>query len=494
MEDSRVKKLTKKQKLDLLDALEAKRLKAQTRRDLYKPHAGQLPIHKSNKYLRYIAAANAFGKSCFAVNEVLARAKGYNPWLEKHTPVPARIIVGLDQPIKVETVWLAELSKWQNMKELSLEKRGKPYVSAIVFPNGSEVLFTFAESEPMVWESLEADFLVFDEPPPRNMFVALMRSLRKKQGDPKCIIIGTPITMPWLRVELYEPWVKGERPEMDFFRGTSAQNASNLGEDYIENFSKFLTDKEKRIRLSGEFFDLDDLALASVFDRVAHIIPSDSFRWPPNWPVVVAIDVAMAKPHVALMLGVTKDEQFIVLKELSSKTTAPDFAVKLKEFMAGYRITDIVVDSLGSSELSGGDGRLSFIASLQKNGIQCRATTYAEKDDGAWLSMIREVLHVPAEPDNFGKKEPKLKILDSCRRLISDIETVSWQRVKHGDDQLKPKLDISKKDALSCLKYALAAQPSSDKGRERVIRSKHGVGLNSRDPVLKSIKKGRSSW
>jgi len=478
-------KLSKKEKLELIDAAEAKMRALKKRRAAYTPHAGQLPIHQSKKFLRYVAAANGFGKSCFAVNEVLARANGYNPWTDEYTPVPARIIVGLDQPVKVETVWLPEMQKWVDFADVKLEKRGKPYISAITFANGSEILFTFAESEPMVWESLEADFLVFDEPPPRSMFIALMRSLRKKAGKPRCLIIGTPITQAWLRVELYEKWAKGERPEMDFFRGETAQNVEHLGEDYIENFSKFLTDKEKEIRLRGAFFDLDDLALAHLFSRPVHVLPSASFRWPEHWPVVVTIDVAMAKPHVALMVGASPEGYLVALKELSLKATAPKFAPVLKEWMQGYKVTDIVVDSLGSSDLSGGDGELSFIASLKANGIRCRATTYDEKLDEAWLSMVREALHVPEEADNFGKKIPKLRIVDTCRRLISDIETVSWQRVKNDMELLKPKLDISKKDALACLKYALAAQPRYDKGNEKVIRGRSRAGLHNTDRTFR---------
>lgn len=482
-----IKNLTHKQKLDALDIIEARsRLRKKTRK-AYVPHAGQWPAHKSDKFLRYIAAANAYGKSCFAVNEVLARARGFNPWLNKNTPVPARIIVGLDQPMKVETVWLAEMAKWQDMEEVKLEKRGKPYVSAVIFPNGSEVLFTFHDSEPMVWESLEADFLAFDEPMPRNMFIALMRSLRKKQGDPKCLIIGTPISAAWMREELYTPWANGERPDIDFFRGASADNIKNLGDGYIEQFGRFLTDKEKRVRLHGDFFDLDDLALAHLFDRKVHVIESAGHSWPASWPTVVIIDPAMAKPHTALLIGATPDDQIVVLRELRLKGTAPEFSVELKKMMQGFRVTDIVVDSLGSSDLSGGDGVLSFIASLNRHGIRCRATSYNEKSDEAWLSNIREVLMVPLEANNYGLREPRLKILSDCIGLISDIETVSWQRYKNQDDLLKPKLDISKKDSLACLKYGLACQPRFSMGSEKTIRGQNGAGLRQRDTTFRKF-------
>ena len=480
-----VSKLSKKDKLAMLDMLEAKKRKAQSRRDVYQPHKSQLVVHKSIKHLRYVAAANGWGKTAFSVNEAIARCRGVNPWTDTNTHVPARVIVLLDQPMKVEATWIPELQKWIDWSTVKTDKKGKPYISQIQFPNGSEIMFFFHDQETMVFESIEFDMLICDEPPPRHAFIALMRGARKKNVKPSFLIVGTPISQPWLRTEIYEPWAKGERPDVDFFRGSTVENEQNLGEGYIANYSAFLTEKEKRIRLAGEFFDLDDLALAHLFDRNVHIIDSSKFRWPPQWPVVIAIDPAMAKPHAAVMVGATKDDQLVVLKELRQKGTAPEFAKHLKEMMAGYRVVDIVVDSMGSGDLTGGDGMLSFIESLKRNGIRCRATSYAEKQDEAWLSMIREVLHIPLEANNMGQRIPKLRVLDECKGLVSDIETVSWYRVKHGEDLLKPKLDITKKDLLACLKYALAAQPNFNKGNERIIRSPGGAGIRQRDKTFR---------
>lgn len=481
-------RLSKKEKLELLDAIEAKKQKQLAKGSSYLPNEGQVKVHSSDKKVRVVTAGNGGGKTALAVNEAIWAANGYNPVRKVHTPVPARVVVVLDQPPKVANTWLPEIRKWQPLTAEQLHKDGKPFVSRISFDNGSEIMFVFHEQDPMSLESLELSFLITDEPCPRHVWIALLRGGRTKGKPMRALLVGTPIAGSWLREEIVEPWARGEMPDVEVFRYGTIVNKANLADGYIESFSQFLTEKERRVRLEGEFADLDGLALAHLFKRDKHVIPSSQLRWPSHYPVVVAIDPALAKKHVALMVGVDKQEQITVLKELSLKGTAPEFADALKKWMAGFRVVDIVCDSMGSGDLTGGDGMLSFINSLNKHGVRARATTYADKQDEGWLSLIQRVLAIPVEPDNLGRLEPQLKIMGTCTGLIHDIETVSW--TKHRLEEVyKPKLDITKKDFLACLKYALAAQPTFDKGRERIIRGKHSAGINSRDLALKSLRR-----
>jgi hypothetical protein len=172
------------------------------------------------------------------------------------------------------------------------------------------------------------------------------------------------------------------------------------------------------------------------------------------------------------MLGVTRDDHLLALKELTFKGTPSAFALELKKFVKGYKVVDYVCDSMGSGDLTGGDGIMSFIGVLRKHGIRVRPTTFDEKRDEGWLQNIQEALALPFEADQMGSKEPLLKICSNCTGLISDIESVEYQ--KHKDlEEYKPKLAIEAKDHLSCLKYAMAARPHFNKGYERVIRSNH---------------------
>lgn len=476
-----ITKLSREQKLALIDTLQEKRRRSIEKRELFVPNAGQAPVIEafadSGIETILVLTGNGGGKTALGVNLALESAGGYIQHTKTYLPVPARVIVVLDKPEKVTEVWLPEIKKWFPLKEEQCHKRGKPYVSQLTFDNGSEMLFMFHDQDPMSFESIEGDVFIFDEPPPRHVFIALRRAGRKKGRKPKYVIIGTPIAAPWLRKELYEPWARGERPEIACFRFSTDVNKQNLSEGYIESFSQYLSDKEKQIRIHGEFFDLEGLALAHLFDRQSHVVPPP--RWPHAWPVVIAIDPHPKKAHCALMLGVSPDDQLFAIKELRSRSIPSVFAQELKSWYAGFRVIDLVCDSLGSSELTGGEGNLSFIQVLNNNGVRVRATRYDEKQDEAWIQMIQEVLAVPLEPDNLGNKEPRLRVSSACRGLIADIETVEWQRYKNIDE-FKPKLAIDSKDILACLKYALAARPHFKKDRYPVKKTPGPVGLKEK--------------
>jgi hypothetical protein len=471
-------KLTKEQKLQLLEVVEEKKRRKLEEREPFTPNEGQRPVLEAfsddSKELILVLSGNGAGKTCLGVNIAIESALGHIRHTDKYMPVPSKVYVVLDRPEKVEQTWLPEIRKWYPLKAEQCHKQGKPYISLITFPNGSELRFLFHDMEPMSFESIEGDVFLFDEPPGRPLFIALRRAGRKKGRKPKYLIIGTPISASWLRTEIYEPWSRGDLPKVDCFRFSTKVNEQNLSEGYIESFSTYLTEKEKQVRLHGSFFDLDGAALLHLIDEKKHFIPAP--RWAPGFPVVLAVDFHPRKSHVAILLGITDKDDLVVLKEMTSRSIPSVFARELKEFYKGYRVVDMVCDSLGNSELTGGEGNLSFIKVLQNNGVRIRATRYDEKNDESWITMIREVLAVPLEPDNMGRQEPRLKIVDTCKGLIHDIRTVEWLRIKNSDD-FKPKLAMASKDFLSCLKYAIAAQPSYLKAaKTKVIKPAVTVG------------------
>lgn len=473
---AKLAELTREQKLELYDLLQEKRRRKKEQKANYKPNDGQLPVHMSRAGERYVFAANGGGKTVMAVMEAVWAAQGYNPILDEFTKVPARIIVLLDSPPKVDEVWLPVINEWFNTKDWEFKRgHGRPYVTKINFPNGSELTFMFQLQDPLAFESIEWSFLVADEPFPRSIYVALKRGGRTKGTTPRMLCIGTPIAGPgaWMRKDVYEPWVKGQRTNTECFRFSTYVNRHNLSDGYIEDMEAVLSEKERAIRLSGEFFDLEGLALAHLFKREVHLVKAP--RWPTNWPVVVAIDPHPKKAHVACMLGVKPNGNLVYLKEISSRAVPSEFATELKKWYHGYRVIDIVCDSFGSSELTGGEGNLSFIRVLKDNGVRVRATTYDEKRDEAFIQMIQEVLVIPKSPDNFGIIEPRLTVVEGCRGIIENIESVEWERYKNVDEY-KPRLAIHSKDFLATLKYALACQPRFNSNHGKILKTKRPVG------------------
>ncbi len=465
-------RLSRDEKLRLYDFIQEKKRRIREAGDVYAPNDGQKPVHASKAFVRAVFSGNGAGKTALGANEALWWLNGYNPILDELSRVPARIIVVLDHPEKVTDAWVPEISKWATLRPDQLHKRGKPYVSQITWDTGSELLFMFHDQSPLIFESIEADYIIFDEPPPRHVYVALLRGLRKKGSKPRILFLGTPITGSWMRKEILEPWQQGNAPDTECFVFGTAVNEGNLADGYIQSFGAKLTEKERRIRLFGEFFDLEGLALAEYWDEAVHVI--ERFDWPQAWPCVVAIDPHKQKPHHAVLLGVDNDGYLYYIKEIKAKKVATEFADDLKAFYKGFNVIDITCDSMGNEPYTGGEGFKSFIQQLRDHGVPVRATSWEDKNDEDFIERIQSSLVIPKEPNNMGRFIPRLRIFRGNPGIAGDIQNVQWLKIRN-QDEYKPKLDITNKDFLSCLKYALATNLTPHKSKARVYRPSHAA-------------------
>lgn len=468
--------LTKEEKIARIEALREKKRRLLKAKPTYIPNKGQLAVHQDERRIRIVTSGNGFGKSCLGVNEAFWWATGYNPITKETSKVPATIVVGLDSPAKVNDIWLEEMKKWYPMDEIDMRKCGKPHVSELHFKNGSKIQFMFHLQEELAFEGIQIDYAIFDEPPPRHMFLGLMRGARKKGAKPKFLFIGTPLGQPWMYQELWKPAEEGERDDIGLHRYSSYMNKHNLAEGALEELSKNLTPAERRARLEGEFAHLEGLALAHMFDKEMHVVKP--FPWPNGKPVVVAIDPHHSKPHHAIMLGTIGDGRLYYIKELTSRAAPEAFARELRDWYSGYKVVDIICDSFGEIPGTGGDGNMSFSDKLRQMGVRLRATDFKDKSDEDFISRIKQVLEIPEIADNLGRKSPVLAIFDGNPGIVRDIEGVQWQK-RRKEEGYKEKLDISNKDFLSCLKYALATH---------IVFMMNGL----RKP--QTLKSGRSPW
>lgn len=448
--------LSREEKLALLDELEEKEKRNKRKRSSYKPNELQEKVHASSKRIRLVTSANGVGKTTLASWEAywtgtlgasLQRIEKGHPRL----PVPNKGVMVLDAPDKVDRV-LEEFRKWHDCADWQFLKHGKPFITEIVFPNGSHLIFKFHLAEPLSFESEEYDYAVFDEPPPRHAFIGIQRGLRRSNNS-WSLIVGTPLAQPWMKKDLYDPAVKGERDDIEVFKAGILVNKANLGKDYIENFSKDLTEQEKRVRLHGDFAHLEGLALAEFWKPEHHKI--GRFDWPRAWPTVCSIDFHPSKPCTAILLGANKLDEFYVVKTFKSKSPPRVFAQELKEWYKGYKLQDIVCDNIGSTPKTGGIDNMSFIEVLQKEGIRVRPTSFKEKSEDTWVRNIQDLLTL--RDTKLGKR-PGIYVFDDLLEMINEFESVMWARNKSTGETMGY-LDIGNKDFLSCLKYALACPP-----------------------------------
>ena len=456
-ENSSNNKQIKTDKIRQLEIIREKKRRIKLQKPGFNPHPEQLAVIKSKKRDIFIFCGNAWGKTATGANMAWWLTDGYNPVTKEYTKVPTSVHIILDHPSKVQETWLPEMRKWFVIEDDDCHKNGKPFINEIKRKNGSRIVFMFHEQPELVFESTEFKNIIFDEPPPRHIFIAMKRGQRTKGFEHRSYCLGTPLYQQWLREEIYERWLKGELPDTECFFGHSEANAANLKPGFLEDFSRYMTEEEKKVRLQGMFFSSGSLALRHLWRRDTHIISQHDFDkiWRDGYPCVVAIDPHPSKKHHACLLGADRDNRLYYIREISAKEVAREFAKTLLQFMKGYRVIDIVVDSLGSADGTGNEDFKSFIQVLNENGVRCRATTFKEKDDEDFVERIRGNLAIPVTPDNFGFYVPNLRILEGNEGITRDIENVQWQIDKQSKIN-KPKLDIAQRDFLSTLKYGLS--------------------------------------
>lgn len=444
---------------------------------------------------RYLFCGNGWGKSTVLINEIHWAAMGYNPFTKFIEPGPSKIALVIDSPLKINDL-LLEYRKWYVVDPTWLKQKGKPNISLIEYPNGSTVTILTHDVNPLLLEGSQWTHVFMDEPPPKPVFTGVVRGGRIKGRPCRILLGGTPLSAPWLRTDLYEPWLKGELNNVECFRGTTDDNAENLEMSRVKDLWQKLSPQELKIRREGQFFDLEGLALSHLYKPATHSIDRDKLNWEKNNPSVLVIDCHPSKPHHAILVGADKDNRLYVIEEYKEKSVARRFMESIikKNWFTQYRIQDIVYDSLGSSEMTSGEGFKSFGVVinevLSSKGLgRARATTFDEKSDEEFISRIQDALLIPTEPDNFGQYIPKLRFVSDCIGSIGDVLNVQWAR-KPRSEENKPHLDISHRDYLSCLKYALATNLYFKKNKDKayyVTKKPYGLDLTPKGPKLQAM-------
>jgi hypothetical protein len=431
--------MNREEKIKFLQALEEKKKRKASIGTAFKPNTLQSDVLKCSKPEVYLFCANGVGKSALLTNKLHWSANGYNPLTKQFSQVPTDIVLVLPTPEKIDDI-IKEYRKWNRLEDEQLHKDGKAKVSRITWPNGSRCIVMTHEVSDFKAEGIEMDVLLFDEPPPRRLYVALTRGGRKKGRKLEVLMAGTPLSAAWLKSDIYVPWQEGKLPNVEIFRANTDVNKENLAEGYIESFSSRLTDRERKMRLEGEFGDEEALPLANLFNKdtqvqdVQKLITKD-------WVFALGVDPHTSKPHTAVLIGVDEKNQMYVVKELAAKVPPREFAKSLRKMCEGLYVVDVLCDSAGQAEMTGGEGYKSFIQICQEEGLRIRPTSFRDKSDEEFILRLQDSI-------------PHVIIDTKCVGVLYDIFNTKWNISRDG--VTKPKLDIRERDYLAAFKYALS--------------------------------------
>jgi len=286
----------------------------------------QEEFHKSKKRVRLLLASNKVGKTYGAIEESLQLTFGTHPYTKMPVPNRGRIVgTDLEKGIE-EDVW-GIYKILMPASELSSEPRkySGGQVKKVCYKNGSTVEFMSYEQDDGLFEGGEGNWCLFNEPPPRKVFVATVRWLMKRGGI--IFIAATPLWEAWLYDELFLK--QGPNPDQpDVFQINAYENPY-LSDEGIKSLVDATPEDEQEARIFGAFKHLTGL----VYKEFGNVHRIPAFPIPKDWTRGMVHDYHSRTPCALLWYAVDPSGNIYLYDELKVDKTIFEIAelIKMKE-------------------------------------------------------------------------------------------------------------------------------------------------------------------
>ena len=421
-------------------------------------------FHNSKAHIRAVLGGNRSGKTtCGAVEFLWHITRQYPDWYPdemKYTRAVKGRIFCEDFSKSGARVIVPALEDWLDL-ELIKSKKKNPMGFPIYWEmkNGSTFEILTYEQKTQQYEGWKGDIAWFDEPPPRDKYVASTRGLVDSGG--RCWLTLTPLSQPWIHDEIVagadgvDTFSIGMDIRDNLIRVEDGVEHGHLSEASIKLFEKKLKPEEREARIHGKFLHLTGLVFKQ-FDPNMHVIKD--MEIPAHWTRYMAIDPHPRTPTAVLWMAVDEQENFFVydemfLADMDAKEIAN--AIKAQEGTepAKLRYIDPAMDK--DHALAGG---FNIRKELMRYGI------YTIRANNEWEygkdALDRAI--TPKWNPFLGQEAPQLRIIGSdCPRLIWEITHYVWETNPILDADKQKRQKPTKKDdhMMDCLRYILAANP-----------------------------------
>ncbi|KKK81056.1 hypothetical protein LCGC14_2817300, partial [marine sediment metagenome] len=324
--------------------------------------------------------------------------------------------------------------------------------------NGSVFDILTYEQSTDQFEGWKGHIAWFDEPPPRDKYIATLRGLVDTRG--RCWLTLTPLKEPWIYDELFaanDPnhifcVVMDIRDNLK--RVENGRDMGFLDEDAIQEVERSLTEEEKEARLHGRFLHLSGLVYKE-FDVSVNVCSPINVQ--PHWTKYFCIDPHPRLPTACIWLAVDeKDNHYIYdelwLEGMDLKQVAHAIHAQEGRFIPSIRFIDPAMDK--DNELAGG---FNVRKELMKYGIFCQR---ANNDPDLGKSRIREALRAQYSP-LYKADQPRLRISSDCTQTIYEFQHYIWDEYRRDPEGKDRKEKPKKKNDhfMDALRYIYNADP-----------------------------------
>ena len=451
------------------------------------PHA--FAFHCAPNEGRGIFGGNQSSKTYSGSMEVAFRFTNIYPvWYPANMKLAkinsGRIIVK-DFPHSVSEVIEPALNR--SISERFIKERktnNKGYLTKLISTTGARFDIVSHDMDTTALEGWQGHWAWFDEPPPRDKWVATLRGLIRWSG--RWWITCTPLSEPWMYDEIYT------NPKY-FIVNVDMRDNPYLTDESIREFESKLTEEEREARVHGRFMHLSGLTYKE-FDPAIHIKSHQQI--PPEWPRWMICDPHDRKPFALLWFAVDPLNRIWIYDEWpsgwfhemhSSNNSLKDYVHIIREKEMSQTIHRRIIDGrAGKAPLlvgtNAGEHQDSLIDAFQDLGLTFEPSyitmTTGITDPGHM--KVKEMLRVSPVSN-----EPSLFILDNCKNLIYAYQHNTWENSRNDDGVVRERQSQYAKDFLDLVRYGLMDDPLWIDPNEQM--------MNDRDKPVHWTERGQMS-
>jgi len=376
-------------------------------------------------------------------------------------------IVGTPQNIADAGSIQREIKNWFPVGLYEAKKASKPYISQYT-ANGFTISLMSFDQDTQAFESATAGLIVFDEPPPRDIYNASVARMRR---GGRILFPNTPLMdAAWMLDDIVS---KADGKEIRLVHGdideNLVENGGILNKVDVDRMLSTYDPDEREARKSGKFMHLSG-RIFKTFDRSVHVAAEDitvPVIAEGGFPIQVyqSVDPAIGKPMACIWAYVDHTGTIHIYDEhpdcefqgaRDSNMTVADYSKLFKERENGRRnITRILDRHFGNSRRT--LGGLSLRQEFAEAGMEFQdsySVGDASSEVETGISKVKSYLAWDKTKKQDSLNRPRLVISPKCKNTIAALER--WSRdPKTG----KPREEY--KDFADVVRYLVMANPEA---------------------------------
>jgi hypothetical protein len=458
----------------------------------------ELLNHPETARFLVVLGANKIGKTWLGINWDLGNSYGYRYWevpdlkLDPRTgDLPAReeipprywirhsngipiqvpntgmVVTGLPRERGIgQIIWpcYEHFVPPSVQKNWKVTKGPQGVATHLRLPNGSEVIFSTADQDPLSFEGTRIQWAHCDEPVKPFVFNGLCRGLMIDNGSILFTLTPLGVDAAWMNMRFCNPASDLVMQGLVHLVRAKISDNPYLTREHWEQFaaSGEWTDAERKARLEGEFESLGN-RLIHTFDPSVHVIPA--FSLPRDWIRGMTVDPHHSRAPAIAWWRKSPDGIYHFYREwpddLITKTKRramppTELAIFLRNIEADQPAQVRIADPrFGKAKFtSHGKQQAAWVDLMGEQGLKFDARipdiATIEIGETKLCDMFRWDSTFPISPTNT----PKIFIHDTCPNLIASLN--NYGLLPHHDaTRGEAKRSEEWKDMIDVMRYTV---------------------------------------